>query len=52
MRYGGKSNESIKTIINQNIKIIKFLKLNSLYKIIYYLVNKILNRINQFFIKP
>ena len=52
MRYGGKSNESIKTIINQDIKIIKFLKLNSLYKIIYYLVNKILNRINQFFIKP
>ena len=52
MRYGGKSNESIKTIINQNIKIIKFLKLNSLYKIIYYLANKILNRINQFFIKP
>ena len=52
MRYGGKSNESIKTIINQNIKIIKFLKLNSLYKIIYYLVNKILNRINQFFIIP
>ena len=52
MRYGGKSNESIKNIINKNIKIIKFLKLNSLYKIIYYLVNKILNRINQFFIKP
>lgn len=52
MRYGGKSNESIKTIINQNIKIIKFLKLNSLYKIIYYLVNKFLNRINQFLKRP
>ena len=52
MRYGGKSNESAKAIIYQNMSIIKFLKLNSIHKILIYLIFKFLNRLNQFIKKP
>ena len=49
MRYGGASNKSIISIINQNIVITKFLKINkNLPKLIYFLVNKFLNRLKQF----
>ena len=49
MRYGGASNKSIISIINQNIVITRFLKINkNLPKLIYFLVNKFLNRLKQF----
>ena len=49
MRYGGKSNINFKSIINQNISIIKILKIEkNIFKIIFFLLNKILNRLIQF----
>lgn len=49
MRYGGKSNKSLKAILKQNIQILKILKINkNIIKIIYFLIFKILNRSKQF----
>ena len=49
MRYGGASNKNLISIINQNIVIINFLKINkNLPKLIYFLVNKFINRLKQF----
>ncbi len=49
MRYGGKSNKSLKVILKQNIQILKILKINkNIIKIIYFLIFKILNRSRQF----
>jgi glycosyltransferase involved in cell wall biosynthesis len=48
MRYGGASNKSIKNIINQNIKIIKFLKIyKNVYKILIFILCKTINRLIQ-----
>ena len=52
MRYGGKSNSSIMSIIRQNLEIIKFLNIqNSLYKIIIFFSYKFIDRLKQFIIK-
>ena len=52
MRYGGKSNSSIMSIIRQNLEIIKFLNIqNSLYKIIIFFLYKFIDRLKQFIIK-
>ena len=48
MRYGGKSNNNIIEIINQNIEILKFLNLKSPLKIIKFIYFKIIDRILQF----
>ena len=49
MRYGGKSNKNLTSILNQNIQILKFLKINkNIVKIIYFLILKTLNRSMQF----
>ena len=49
MRYGGKSNKNLISILNQNIQILKILKINKdIFKIIYFLISKIFNRIIQF----
>ena len=52
MRYGGKSNSNIMSIIRQNLEIIKFLNIqNSLYKIIIFFLYKFIDRLKQFIIK-
>ena len=52
MRYGGKSNSSIMSIIRQNLEIIKFLNIqNSLYKIIIFFLYKFIGRLKQFIVK-
>ena len=52
MRYGGKSNSSIMSIIRQNLEIIKFLNIqNSLYKIIIFFSYKFIDRLKQFIVK-
>ena len=52
MRYGGKSNSSIMSIIRQNLEIIKFLNIqNSLYKIIIFFLYKFIDRLKQFIVK-
>ena len=52
MRYGGKSNKNIMSIIRQNLEIIKFLNIqNSLYKIIIFFLYKFIDRLKQFIIK-
>ena len=52
MRYGGKSNSSIMSIIRQNLEIIKFLNIqNSLYKIIIFFSYKCIDRLKQFIVK-
>jgi len=52
MRYGGKSNSNIMSIIRQNLEIIKFLNIqNSLYKIIIFFSYKFIDRLKQFIIK-
>ncbi len=52
MRYGGKSNKNIMSIIRQNLEIIKFLNIqNSLYKIIIFFSYKFIDRIKQFIVK-
>ena len=49
MRYGGKSNNSLNSIIKQNIEILKFLKINkNLLKILRFIGFKLINRIMQF----
>ena len=49
MRYGGKSNSSLISILKQNIQILKILKINgNIFKIIYFFVFKIFNRLRQF----
>ena len=52
MRYGGKSNKNIASIIVQNLEIIKFLNIkNNLYKIMIFFLYKFMNRVTQFVIK-
>ena len=52
MRYGGASNKNISSIIKQNIKIFKFLKINkNFYKILIFVLFKFFNRLKQFVIK-
>ena len=52
MRYGGTSNKNIFSIINQNIKILRFLSIDKNFnKIIIFFVNKFFNRLKQFVIK-
>ena len=52
MRYGGKSNRNIMSIIRQNLEIIKFLNIqNSLYKIIIFFSYKFIDRLKQFIVK-
>ena len=52
MRYGGKSNKNIMSIIRQNLEIIKFLNIqNSLYKMIIFFSYKFIDRLKQFIIK-
>ena len=52
MRYGGASNKNISSIIEQNIKIFKFLKINkNFYKILIFVLFKFFNRLKQFVIK-
>ena len=52
MRYGGKSNKNIMSIIRQNLEIIKFLNIqNSLYKIIIFFSYKFIDRLKQFIVK-
>jgi glycosyltransferase involved in cell wall biosynthesis len=49
MRYGGKSNKDLISILNQNIQILKILKINKdIFKIIYFLISKLFNRTIQF----
>ena len=52
MRYGGSSNKNILSIIKQNIKILRFLKINqNYYKICIFFFSKFFNRLKQFVIK-
>ena len=52
MRYGGTSNKNISSIINQNIQILRFLKIDkNLYRICIFFINKFFNRLKQFVIK-
>ena len=52
MRYGGKSNSNIMSILRQNLEIIKFLNIqNSLYKIIIFFSYKFIDRLKQFIVK-
>ena len=52
MRYGGASNKDIFSIINQNIQIMKFLKINrNYYKICVFILYKFLDRLKQFVFK-
>ena len=52
MRYGGASNRNIFSIINQNLKILKFLKINfNIYKILKYFSFKAIDRLKQFVIR-
>ncbi len=49
MMYGGKSNSSFSEILNQNIQILKILKIqNKILKILNFIVFKLLNRFKQF----
>ena len=52
MRYGGASNKDFFSIIKQNIKIMKFLKIHkNYYKIGIFILYKFLDRLKQFVIK-
>ena len=52
MQYGGKSNNKLSNIINQNLQILKILKIEKeIIKIFTFLFFKILNRISKFFFK-
>lgn len=52
MRYGGTSNKNILSIINQNIQILRFLRIDkNFYKICIFFVYKFFNRLKQFVIK-
>ena len=49
MRYGGKSNKNLTSILGQNIQILKILKIEkNIVKIVYFLILKIFNRSMQF----
>ena len=49
MRYGGKSNKNLTTILKQNVQILKILKINkNIIKITYFIILKIFNRFQQF----
>ena len=53
MRYGGKSNKKISSIVSQNLAILNFLGINkSLIKVILFFFYKIINRLKQFYLKP
>jgi glycosyltransferase involved in cell wall biosynthesis len=53
MRYGGKSNKTFSAIFRQNIEIIRFLEINkSYYKILFFFMHKLINRLKQFFVRP
>ena len=49
MRYGGLSNKSLINIIKQKYQTLKFLKLNkNIFRIIFFILKKLENRIFQF----
>lgn len=53
MRYGGKSNKKISSIVNQNLVILNFLGINrSLIKVILFFLHKIINRSKQLYLRP
>ncbi len=53
MRYGGSSNKNLQGIINQNLKILKFLKINkNPFLIFNFITFKFYNRFIQFLVKP
>jgi glycosyltransferase involved in cell wall biosynthesis len=53
MRYGGKSNKTFSAILKQNIEIIRFLGINkSYYKILFFFMHKLINRLKQFLVRP
>ena len=53
MRYGGKSNKNIKTILSQNLIIFNILKINkNIFKIISFIFFKLINRFKQFLKMP
>ena len=53
MRYGGKSNKKIISIVNQNRQIIKFLGIDkNYYKIFRFFAHKLLDRFVQFISRP
>ena len=53
MRYGGKSNKKISSIVSQNLAILNFLGINkSLIKVVLFFFYKIINRLKQFYFKP
>jgi glycosyltransferase involved in cell wall biosynthesis len=53
MRYGGKSNKTFSAIFKQNIEIIRFLGINkSYYKIFFFFMHKLINRLKQFLVRP
>jgi len=52
MRYGGASNRNIISIMKQNLKILKFLKINfNIYKILIFFLFKAIDRLKQFVIR-
>ena len=52
MRYGGKSNRNLFSIINQNFQIIKFLKIDrNFFKILIFIIYKLIDRLKQFLVK-
>jgi len=53
MRYGGKSNKKLSSILSQNLAIVNFLVINkSLIKVLLFFFYKIINRSKQFYFKP
>ena len=53
MRYGGKSNKKLSSILSQNLAIVNFLGINkSLIKVLLFFFYKIINRSKQFYFKP
>ena len=53
MRYGGKSNKTFIAILKQNMEIIRFLGINkNYYKILFFFMYKLINRLKQFFVRP
>lgn len=53
MRYGGKSNKKISSILSQNLAIVNFLGINkSLIKVLLFFFYKIINRSKQFYHRP
>lgn len=52
MRYGGKSNKKFNAILKQNIEIIRFLGINNnYYKIFFFFIHKLINRLKQFLVR-